>query len=242
MTASAAPAPRTQGRRPHLGFAALVGVGLVAVASAIVFALDIAPRPESSAAVNAASGPGAAAPHHVAGPEPGAPIADQATRRTLAREVRAARDAVAGITTIEDALERGYLPATVDLAWSGMHFVDPQAVDKPFEPARPTHLIFDRDGPGGRLIGLMYYVKSKGQPPDGFAGSNDQWHNHTTACMAGDLMVALGDVTSSTCETLGGVISVLPKKFTNSWMVHLWAVPGQRNPWGLFASASPALA
>jgi hypothetical protein len=226
----------------HLGLVALAVVVLVAVGGAIVIALDAAPRAESSAgaAVSAEAGD---AHQHVAGFATEEPVTDPATRRTLARQLAAARSSVAGIRTTADAEAHGYRPVTLDLAFLGVHYLNPDHLERPFSPHRPTHLIFDRDGPEGRLIGIMYYIDTKGgDAPAGFAGSNDHWHNHTAACMADGFMLALDDVTERTCTRLGGALEPLPRNFASRWMLHVWVVPGNANPWGTFADGNPALA
>ena len=134
------------------------------------------------------------------------------------------------------------MPVTLDLAFLGVHYLNPKYLDMPFSPKRPTHLIFDRDGPGGRMIGLMYYIHTPGDAPDGFVGPNDHWHNHRGACMANGLMLALDDVTEQSCTRLGGSLEPLPPSFASRWMLHVWVVPGNVNPWGTFADGNPTLA
>jgi hypothetical protein len=183
-----------------------------------------------------------AAHQHVIGPATEVPIADAATRAKLSEQLGEARKAVAGIHTAADAMAQGYKPATIALAFLGTHYLKPEFLDKPFSPSRPTHLIFDSDKPDARLVGLMYYVDAKGGAPDGFAGPNDLWHTHAAACMSNGFMLALDDISSGQCTKLGGAMTPLGPKFANRWMLHVWAVPGEKNPWGMFADGDPVLA
>jgi hypothetical protein len=226
----------------HLGLAALAVIVLAGIGGAIVIALDAAPPAEPSA--GAAISAGATGSHqHVAGFATEEPVTDATTRRALDRQLAAARSSVAGIRTIADAEAHGYVPVTLDLAFLGVHYLKPDYLKRPFSPDRPTHLIFDRDGPDARLIGLMYYIDTKGgDAPAGFAGPNDHWHNHTAACMANGFMLALDDVTERSCTRLGGALRPLPAGFASRWMLHVWVVPDNTNPWGIFADGNPALA
>jgi hypothetical protein len=179
--------------------------------------------------------------HHHLGPALEVRLSPAAQRK-LDVQLAAARRAVQGIRTAADATAYGYVRVTVDLAYLGVHYVNPEYVDKPFDPAHPTHLIFGDDSPDAPLIGLMYYVYRESGPPAGFAGPNDQWHVHEQACMGEGIMLALDDVSVDQCASLGGALTLLPPEYKYRWMVHVWVVPGQQNPWGLFANGDPALA
>lgn len=136
------------------------------------------------------------------------------------------------IHTAADAMERGYVPVTVNLAYLGVHYMNPAYVGKPFDAAHPTHLVFGSD----------YSIDKVGSPPAGFAGPNDLWHRHLQACMNDGFMLALDGISNDQCAGLGGTMTQLGPEFANRWMVHVWVVPGQRNPWGLFANGDPVLA
>jgi hypothetical protein len=179
--------------------------------------------------------------HHHLGPATEVAIS-AATRRKLDVQLRAARASVQDIRTAADAMARGYSQVTVDLAYLGVHYMNPAYVGKPFDPAHPTHLIFGSDSPDAPLIGLMYYIDKVGSPPAGFAGPNDLWHVHLQACMNEGFMLALDDISPDQCSGLGGTMTPLGAEFANRWMVHVWVVPGQENPWGLFANGDPILA
>jgi hypothetical protein len=216
-------------------------LGLTALA---VYVMGILTLGIGVAVASAPSAPSATTPahQHVIGPATEVPITDTATRVKLRQQLDAARKSVAGIHTAADAIARGYKPATIALAFLGTHYLKPEFLNKPFSPSRPTHLIFASDKLDARLVGLMYYVDEKGGPPDGFAGPNDVWHTHAAACMSGGFMLALDDISVGQCTKMGGVMTPLGPKFAHRWMLHVWLVPGEKNPWGMFADGDPALA
>lgn len=219
----------------------LAGFVVVVVAAGLGYAIATAPANSSSA--SSADGNAAGSEHehhHILGPEVDVPI-NAATQRELNVQLSEARAAVKDIHTAADALTRGYFPVTVKLAYLGVHYMNPTYVGKPFNPAHPTHLIFANDSPNAALIGLMYYVQKAGAPPVGFVGPNDLWHVHLAACMNGGYMLALDDISSDQCTALGGTMTKLPAPFAHRWMLHAWIVPGQKNPWGLFAHGNPAV-
>jgi hypothetical protein len=229
----------------------LAAAGVVVVAVGLGFALVSAPRISNegvavAAHVHSNSVDGMhvhedGQAHHHLGPALEVRLSPT-TQRKLDRQLAATRRSVRGIHTAADAMARGYVAVTVDLAYLGVHYVNPEYINKPFDPERPTHLIFNDNSPDAPLIGLMYYVYREGAAPPGFAGPNDLWHVHEHACMAEGFMLALDDVTVEQCATLGGAITQLPPEYRYRWMVHVWAVPGQENPWGLFANGDPVLA
>jgi hypothetical protein len=236
-----------------------VRLPLVAVAGVIVVAgglgIAVLSAPQTSGtgvAIPAHVHPGASAgevsaadghtDHTHLGPALEVRITDPETRRRLEGQLAAARRAVKGIRTAADAMALGYVRVTVDLAYLGVHYMHPAYVGAPFDPAHPTHLIFGSDAPEAPLVGLMYYVDRVGRPPSGFAGPNDLWHRHLQACMSDAFMLALDDISNEQCAQLGGAMTRLGPEFANRWMLHVWVVPGEKNPWGTFANGDPALA
>jgi hypothetical protein len=230
----------------------LAAGSILVVAAGLGFAIVSAPESTSSGTAapvhvhSATSGDGTAGDGHTdhshLGPALEIRITDPATRRKLDTQLGEARAAVKDIHTAADAMALGYVRVTLDLAYLGVHYMNPAYVGQPFKAAHPTHLIFGTDAPDAPLIGLMYYVHRDGGPPAGFAGPNDLWHRHLTACMSDGFMLALDDVTSDQCAGLGGSLTLLPPEYKSRWMVHVWVVPGQKNPWGTFANGDPVLA
>ena len=81
-------------------------------------------------------------------------------------------------------------------------------------------------------------------PPEGFAGPNDHWHNHTNMCLvthADDTVDApFGAdnswVTDEMCERAGGEMETI-----SGYMVHVWTVPSYVPEAGTFASINPKI-
>jgi hypothetical protein len=117
----------------------------------------------------------------------------------------------------------------------GVHWTNWRLVDRPFDPERPAMLLYGATGDGRlRLVGFSYWVRSAG-PPVGFPGTADQWHRHFGLCFDGHgLLETEGLRRAGRC--VGSWVNG-----TDLWMLHAWIVPGQSNPWGLFAPLNPEL-
>jgi hypothetical protein len=120
----------------------------------------------------------------------------------------------------------------------GAHFTSWKVVLRcRFEPERPAQLLYGGDGDDAHLVALSYFVVSHG-PPEGFAGPNDQWHQHLGLCFRDAVNLGLVTRVGFTvvqCHERGG--TVLDGR--DLWMLHAWVVPGYPNPWGVFASTNP---
>jgi hypothetical protein len=108
--------------------------------------------------------------------------------------------------------------------------------------ANPT-LIYDGIEPDSKLAGFMYMIFSTDteNPPEGFAGPNDQWHYHTNVCIVprpeGGVDAPLGADTSAPKELCdkypGGTLIA-----NTGYMVHVWTVPGYESPQGVFSNVN----
>ena len=72
----------------------------------------------------------------------------------------------------------------------GAHYTKTSLVVR-FDPAAPSELLFDGTAPDSRIVGLSYLVLHPGSAPDGFAGPNDVWHQHSSN---GGLCIGAGGV------------------------------------------------
>ncbi len=117
-----------------------------------------------------------------------------------------------------------------------------------FDPSKPNFLIyggFEGDAP---LMGVAYTYLGPGLPPEGYAGGNDWWHEHTTICMAGRDKILAGAETISdeACAKLGGFNFRLtgPGGFfgekNHFYMLHAWLPPHDYRP-DVFVSGNPCL-
>ena len=81
-----------------------------------------------------------------------------------------------------------------------------------FNPSAPSELLFEGTRPDSRIVGLSYLVYHPGGAPEGFAGPNDHWHQHTFnggLCIAAGGIAAAGqeDVDSCTSNGWRGVVA-----------------------------------
>lgn len=152
----------------------------------------------------------------------------------LARQWATAVDALASLSTPEQAAGAGYSQSSSQVPGVGTHWIDWTLVDQPFDPARPSMLLFDeRLGQPSRLVGFSYWIRSP-TAPDGFAGPNDAWHSHLGLCFIGGRIYLEGVPNALACpgQWLAG---------DDLWMLHAWVVPEVTNPLGRFAPQNPAL-
>ena len=89
----------------------------------------------------------------------------------------------------------------------------------------------------GRIVGLSYYVVSGSNPPEGFAGPNDTWHQHIGLCLKYGVVIGPERWSTARCERAGGVKA----DGSAAWMVHAWVVPGWESAWGTFSGEHPEL-
>ncbi|MEZ5168454.1 MAG: hypothetical protein R2695_18985 [Acidimicrobiales bacterium] len=112
---------------------------------------------------------------------------DPETTITLARQLAATAELVALHPTIAEAEAAGYRRQGPFGPGLGTHYgkgggtlvggvIDEQSVMKPM-------LIYDGVEQDSPLIGFMYMAYGTDGIPEGFAGPNDIWHNHTNVCV-----------------------------------------------------------
>ena len=177
--------------------------------------------------------------HFHRGPTAQLPI-DQATRGELQVQQEAARAVAAKYPTVADAERAGYSMSTLYVPCIGAHYTN-TILAGTFDPAAPSELLYDGSTPGAHIVGLSYLVYHEGGAPQGFAGPNDTWHQHTFngGLCIDDRGVVMGAeaTTPAQCSALNGRKVAL----TNIWMLHDWVVPGFECSWGVFASECPEL-
>lgn len=149
-------------------------------------------------------------------------------------QLGAATDAAARFSTTEAAAAAGYVQSSTQLPGIGTHWVKWSLVDAEFDPAQPSMLLFDQSSlHETRLAGLSYWVRDA-DVPDGFAGPNDHWHQHSGMCFEDSWLIREGVSSASECtgEWLAG---------GDLWMLHVWVAPTYPNSDGLFAPRNTAL-
>jgi hypothetical protein len=177
--------------------------------------------------------------HFHRGSTPQVPVSE-ATRKQLEAQQIQARAVVAKYQTVADAVAAGYRQSTVYVPCIGAHYTN-VALAVGFNPTAPSELLYDGTRPNSHIVGLSYLVYHPGGAPDGFAGTNDHWHQHTFnggLCMArGGLVIGAESTSAADCAKRGGQKIAL----TDIWMLHDWAAPGWDCSWGVFASECPEL-
>jgi hypothetical protein len=164
----------------------------------------------------------------------------QTERVTLEAQMAQARTVVAKYPTVKDAEAAGYRMSTVYVPCIGAHYTNYGLITK-FDPAAPSELLYDGTKPDSKIVGLSYLVFHRGGQPDGFAGSNDHWHQHNAnggLCFGGGGTVIGGEeLTREQCTARGGQ----KRELTDIWMMHAWVVPGFECSWGVFSGECPEL-
>jgi len=169
---------------------------------------------------------------HVFGPVPSAELSPADAGR-FAQQWAAAMATVPSIDTTAKAAAVGYVLSSTPAPGVGVHWVNWQLVSQPFDPAHPSMLLFTNKQGIDHLVGFSYWVQST-YPPDGFAGSNDQWHTHAGLCVVNGWVEREEVPAPADCPgswLAGGDL----------WMLHAWVVDRYANRWGLFAQANPKL-
>jgi hypothetical protein len=158
----------------------------------------------------------------------------------LQAEMATARTVIDQFPTVAAAEAAGYHRSTPYVPCIGAHYTNVARVAT-FDPAAPSELLFDGTNPDSKIVGLSYLVLSGDDPPAGFAGKNDPWHQHNTnggLCFANGAQVIGGEeTTEEECEARGGV----KRELEGIWMMHAWVVPGYECSWGVFAGECPEL-
>jgi hypothetical protein len=177
--------------------------------------------------------------HFHRGPNKQVPI-DEQTRLTLEAQQAAARAVVAKYPTVADAERAGYRMSTAYVPCIGAHYTN-TALARTFDPGAPSELLYDGTNPDSRIVGLSYLVFHDINPPAGFAGPNDLWHQHTFnggLCInRAGVVIGAESTSAEDCAARGGHKAPL----TNVWMLHDWVVPGFECSWGVFAAECPEL-
>ncbi len=172
------------------------------------------------------------------------PLLQQALTRDQAFALSAEQSVARAVTlkypTVATALAAGYMKSTPYVPCIGAHYTNTGLVAR-FDPAAPSELLYDGTTPDAKIVGLSYLVFHKGGAPEGFAGPNDVWHQHTFnggLCINGaGVVVGAENTTPEQCTARGG--HKVPLK--DIWMVHDWVVPGFECSWGVFAGECPEL-
>jgi hypothetical protein len=137
--------------------------------------------------------------------------------------------------TPAEAEADGYVQAAPSVNGVGAHWVKWSLVDKPFDPAQPSMLLFEeiKYGEGPALVGLSYWVMSEDEP-EGFAGDSDVWHGHTGLCFENGWLTVEDLPERNQCpgDWING---------SDLWMLHVWILPELQSRYGIFSAVNPRL-
>jgi hypothetical protein len=164
---------------------------------------------------------------HLAVSVPADPTMSRADAAKLHAQLVEAARAACNLLDTEAVQQAGYYLGSPNVEGVGTHWINWSLMNKPFDPARPSMLLFSTQGAQSHLVGFSYWVRSA-TPPVGFAGGLDAWHRHFGVCFDANGMWSGEDETSSECH--GTYVNG-----RDLWMLHAWVVPGTDNLDGIFA-------
>ncbi|MEO8363377.1 MAG: hypothetical protein ABI570_03210 [Ilumatobacteraceae bacterium] len=145
----------------------------------------------------------------------------------------AAQASVSEYDTLEKIKALGFVQASGPVAGIATHWTHWSQIAKPFDPTKPSMVLFDETRTPPVLVGYSYALQARDYP-DGFAGPNDIWHQHAGICVNNGWVVREMSEGPSSCDgtfIAGG----------DFWMLHAWVVPGWENRVGKFAPFNPKL-
>lgn len=145
----------------------------------------------------------------------------------------AAQASILDYDTLEKISALGFVQASSAVAGIATHWTHWSQIAKPFDPAKPSMVLFDETRTPPVLVGYSYALQARDYP-DGFAGPNDTWHQHTGICVNNGWVVREMSKGPTFCDgtfIAGG----------DFWMLHAWIVPGWENRDGKFAPFNPKL-
>lgn len=250
-------------------YVALIVLGFVAGAGAILLADPGDPNPAARVAPVAATGiVDESAPHahgaqgagaltgNTACEKSGPPVSegqtshghrgpfpwesvDRATRDVMAQELAVAHQVTIDYPTVAAAEGAGYRMVTAYVPCIGAHYINAGHLGG-FDPAKPAMLLYDGTTPDARIVGLSYATLSGKKAPEGFAGPNDIWHQHN---LNGGLCLKGGVVVGaeSTSKKECAARGGSKVALDSLWMNHVWVADGWPSSWGIFSAEHPDL-
>jgi hypothetical protein len=173
--------------------------------------------------------------HGRAGPEPALDVHGTAVK-ALADEVRAAARIACRLRTTSNAARAGYVRSSNYTEGVGTHWTNWGLVDKPFDPTRPSMLLYGPRRGESHLVGFSYWVRTADPAgPAGFTGPDDHWHRQFG--LGFDRVGFREREYLNSPRQCDGVYL----NGSDIWMLHAWIVPGAANTWGVFAPLNPQL-
>jgi hypothetical protein len=159
------------------------------------------------------------------------PLGD-ADCRVLRQQLQASASVARRYPTLLSPLAARFHPVGFYIPGMGLHMESPRGIDAEFNPYEPEYLLYDGMSYASRLVGLSYAAADPDKGiPDFFAGNHDVPHSHAYCPRqwgwSGDRSPGEPGCTRDNA------------KEGNTWMIHVWIVPGHPSPWGVFSSLNP---
>lgn len=219
--------------RTHANRVFLMRGAIAVVALAVVGFVVVRNSGSDGAALNSQKDDGGHGSHVYAWVD--LPKAEQAT---LDAQWARARAAALKYPTVADAVKAGWVVAQGNDE-TGAHVVNFDRLDGKFSIDEPDMLLYRSTAPDAPVIAVSYHVvTTSATPPHGFISDNDHWHRHQGICWSADHKVEAVGISDQECTARGG--SRLGR--SDGWMLHVWIVPGWKNPDGVYASLNKKLA
>jgi hypothetical protein len=178
--------------------------------------------------------------HGHRGPFPWKSITDPTQRDQLRQQLATAHQVTVDYPTVATAETAGYKMTTRYVPCIGAHYINAKYLFGGFDPAHPAMLLYDGTNPDSKMVGLSYASMTGKKPPEGFAGSNDIWHQHNLnggLCLKGTVVVGAESTSAADCAARGGKKVPLD----SLWMNHTWVADGWPSSWGIFSAEHPDL-
>jgi hypothetical protein len=120
--------------------------------------------------------------------------------------------------TAGEAEDNGWFQLAPWIPGQGTHHMDTSyGIPTEFDWTRPTMLMYDSNSRSGQLTGMVWVVTSGHNPPEGFVGDNDHWHNHQALCYRNGTIIGDG-LTDAQCAARGGT----NVDASGTWLLHVW--------------------
>ena len=149
-----------------------------------------------------------------------------------------------------DAKKDGWIKATKSLYGIGAHWLKGGVTGfasggGTFNIKEPNVLLFDGEGDDAKLAGVSW-ILSAPVNPEGFTGSDDSWHRHSSVCflLSEFLVISEGEaegspinLSAASCKDQGGMMFPI----SNLTMMHLWIGDDYISTGPIFAHDHPEL-
>jgi hypothetical protein len=157
----------------------------------------------------------------------------------LAAQLDQTLGAVQGLETRAKGEAAGFMGFGEYLPGLGTHHGKFANLSSPFDPAKPTFLIYGGKSPSSPLVGVAFRVANTSVPPEGYAGGNDWYHHHSKVCVGtGGILGGGEELPDADCKALGGTNVAIGSG--GDLLLHVWLPPYEYRP-DIFVSGHPCL-